>query len=69
MRDLQTVPSDSLTVVVEFEGIIVRIQKMSFILRLSDLGPSNRLRFFLSFNNLLKPVLGDPDLPDVLHLK
>ena len=69
MRDLQTFPSGSLTVVVEFKRVLVRIQKMSLVLRLSDLRPINGLRLFLSDNNLLKPVLGDPDLPDVLHLK
>ena len=69
MRVFQTVSSDSLTVVAEFKRVVVRIQKMSLILRLPDLGAGNRLRIILSYNNLLKPVLGNPDLPDVLHLK
>ena len=69
MRVLQAVSFDIFTVVVEFKRVLVRIQKMSLILRLPYLGPSNRLWIFLSFNNLLKPVLGNPDLPDVLHLK
>ena len=69
MRVLQAVSFDIFTVVVEFKRVVVRIQKMSLILRPPDLGPGNGLRFFLSFNNLLKSVLGDPDLPDVLHLK
>ena len=67
MRVLQT--TSSYTVVVEFKRVLVRIQKMSLILCLPGHGAGNMLRLFLSDNNLLKPVLGDPDLPDVLNLK